>query len=390
MHARERYGLGRIPIVVHLIPRGSLHIPSLAGRNIRLIAQRLCLPHREFHSRQKIYCIGTDEEQMACRFPNPVPSGTRVPQWALIDITVRCYVFFNGNIFTAPFTGSLRTIGTQTSLLQSVVRTLSLSFSHYQYLTPTSCFLDSPEQAPGAILGTSGATVSASGTRSGATSSLSVGSSSTVKPTPLPSSNSSSNMGAIVGGAVGGVVVIALAAIAIGFFMRSRRSKAPAPVAPPFVGAYQPPPAMDEIQQPLTMDDGYTMSSNPGTIGSSMPGTPVTQMRIYVRVSCLSRFYVCSSQALSYPPFFLTLRTRMIHLRSLGTKDLDTKDFRSHRPCLLKDPYHRSMEQETRWPRCRPHGHRATTACLLSDFALRSHRITEKSETGMHSVILSI
>jgi hypothetical protein len=102
-----------------------------------------------------------------------------------------------------------------------------------------------------------------------------------VKPTPLPSSNSSSNMGAIVGGAVGGVVVIALAAIAIGFFMRSRRSKAPAPVAPPFVGAYQPPPAMDEIQQPLTMDDGYTMSSNPGTIGSSMPGTPVTQMRIY-------------------------------------------------------------------------------------------------------------
>jgi|SRR6266567_1913251 len=58
MHAREQYGLGTIPIVVLFsMPRGSLHIPSLAGRNIRLIAQRLCLPHREFHSRQKIYAL---------------------------------------------------------------------------------------------------------------------------------------------------------------------------------------------------------------------------------------------------------------------------------------------------------------------------------------------
>jgi hypothetical protein len=130
MHAREQHGLGWIPIVVLFsIPRGSLHIPSLAGRNIRLIAQRLCLPRREFHSRQKIYCMALTEGQMACRFPNPVPSGTRVPQWALIDITVRCHVFFNGNIFTAPSTGSLRTIGTQTSLMQSVVRTLSLSLT---------------------------------------------------------------------------------------------------------------------------------------------------------------------------------------------------------------------------------------------------------------------
>jgi hypothetical protein len=286
MHAREQYGLGTIPIVVLFsIPRGSLHIPSLVGRTIRLIAQRLCLPHREYHSRQKIYYVGTDEEQMACRFPNPVPLGTRVPQWALLDITVRCYVFFNGNIFTTPSTGSLRTIGTQTSLLQSAVRTLFLSFSHYQCLTPTACFLDSPEQAAGVILGPSGATVSssASGTRSGATSSLSGESSSTAKPTSSPTSKSSSNMGIIVGGAVGGVVVIALAAIAIGFFLRQRRSEAPASVAPPFVGASQP--HMDEIQQPLTMDDGYT-SSIPGTIGSSMPGTPLSPMRIYVRVSC--------------------------------------------------------------------------------------------------------
>lgn len=61
MHARERIGSGSIPIIVLFsTPRGSLHIPTLAGRNIRLIAQRLCLPHREFHPRQKIYCIGFD------------------------------------------------------------------------------------------------------------------------------------------------------------------------------------------------------------------------------------------------------------------------------------------------------------------------------------------
>lgn len=33
---------------------------------------------------------------MTCRFTNPLPLGIRVPQWALIDVTVRCYVFFNG------------------------------------------------------------------------------------------------------------------------------------------------------------------------------------------------------------------------------------------------------------------------------------------------------
>lgn len=43
--------------------------------------------------RQKVYCIGTDGWQMAYRFPYAVPSGTRVPQWALIDITVRLLRF---------------------------------------------------------------------------------------------------------------------------------------------------------------------------------------------------------------------------------------------------------------------------------------------------------
>ncbi|KAF8495485.1 hypothetical protein F5888DRAFT_1711245 [Russula emetica] len=139
-------------------------------------------------------------------FPNPIPSGTRVPQWALIDI---------------------------------------ISENNWDP-NQASAVGDSPEQAPGARLGS---------------------------PTP----KSSSNTDVIVGGAVGGVATIGLVVIAIGFFLRRRRRGALALVAPPVVGASQPP--MDEIQQPLTMDDGYAASSIPGTIGSpSMPGTPIAPM----------------------------------------------------------------------------------------------------------------
>lgn len=88
----------------------------------------------------------------------------------------------------------------------------------------------------------------------------------------------------------------------------------------------------------------------------------------------------------------------MIHLRTLGikdlgtknlgtkdldTKDLDTREFRRHRPRLIRGPHRQSMEQETPWPRCRPHDHRVTTACLLSDFALRSHRMRIASQRSL-------
>jgi len=271
-----------------------------------------------------------------------------------------------------------------------VVGILSLFFSHHQCLTLTSCFLDSPEVAPGAILGPSGATVPASGTRTGATSGQS---SSTATPTPSPTQKSSSNTGAIVGGVVGGVAVISLVAIAIGFFLRQRPSQAPAPVTPAVVSASQPP--MDEIQHPLTTDDGYTSSSVPGTIGTpSMSGTPLTPpaappaappIRLYVRVyvpNWPSRFCVLIS--CSFLLFFLTLRTRMIHLHFLGTKL-----FLRRRPRQLKARCHRSVGPETHWPPCRPHGNRVTMACLLSDSALRRHRIVEESESGMQSVSLS-
>ena len=63
----------------------------------------------------------------------------------------------------------------------------------------------------------------------------------------------------------------------------------------------------------------------------------------------------------------------MIHLCSLSTKV-----FRRHRPLLKEIP----------WPRCRPLEHRVTTAILLSDSALRSHRTKEKSKSGMYTVVL--
>ena len=263
---------------------------------------------------------------MTCRFPNPVPSGTRVPQWALIDVTVRCYVFFTGNIFTPPSTCSLGTIGTQTSHLQLVVRTLSLSLYLYLSLvinvshSRPVLYLDSPEQAPGVLLGPSVATAAASRTRSVGTSTF-IGepsSSSTVKPaSPVsPStSKSSSNTGAIVGGVVGGVAVISAAAIAIVFFLRRRNPASPihiAPGAPPGFGAAQP--HMDEIHQPLTINDGHTSST------VSVPGAPGAPMRIYVRVS-----FPITRRASMFAhriPFLtsLTLRTRMIQPRSLGIK----------------------------------------------------------------------
>ncbi|KAI0271934.1 hypothetical protein BGY98DRAFT_936902 [Russula aff. rugulosa BPL654] len=163
-------------------------------------------------------------------FPNPIPSGTRVPQWALIDITSEN----TWNLDQATAVGG--------------EKPLPYSSLHYQCLTPRDprpVFLDTPEQAPGAMLGNG---------------------------TP----KSSSNTGAIAGGSVGGVSIISLV-IAIGFFLRRRRRRAPAPITPPVVGAYQPP--MDGSRQALTMHDGYTASSLTGTIGSSsMPGTPLVPM----------------------------------------------------------------------------------------------------------------
>ncbi|KAI0250839.1 hypothetical protein BJV78DRAFT_1282907 [Lactifluus subvellereus] len=147
-------------------------------------------------------------------FPNPVPSGTRVPQWALLDVTVCCSIFFFGT-------------------------------SVYQQYIPARKQLesfavgDSPEPTPGMV----------------------------ISPTPTHTHNSS---GAIAGGVVGGVAAIAVAGLAIFFWLRRKRPQDPSAA---FV--------VDGVPQPL-MGEVWPPGSNDGTHGpSSMPETPASPMMLY-------------------------------------------------------------------------------------------------------------
>ena len=72
--------------------------------------------------------------------------------------------------------------------------------------------------------------------------------------------------------------------------------------------------------------------------------------------------------------FPLILRTRILYLRSPGTKEP-----RRHQPRHFMELYRRPMvsEPEIPWSLCKPLGIRAISAWLLSDFAL-SHSITEE------------
>ena len=65
--------------------------PLLGGLSIRSTAQRLYPLRREFLVSARDFIVLT-LRQLTHSFPNPVPAGTRVPQWALLDVTVRCRV----------------------------------------------------------------------------------------------------------------------------------------------------------------------------------------------------------------------------------------------------------------------------------------------------------
>jgi len=91
-------------------------------------------------------------------------------------------------------------------------------------------------------------------------------------PGTIIGSKRSLNVRAIVGGVVGGVALISLI-IVLGFFLRWRRREAPV------AGASQPP--MDEIKEPLQMDDRDMASSTEIIGSSSTPGTPAVPVRIY-------------------------------------------------------------------------------------------------------------
>ncbi|KAH9005416.1 hypothetical protein EDB86DRAFT_1441566 [Lactarius hatsudake] len=175
-------------------------------------------------------------------FPNAVPSGTVVPQWALLDHT-------NENLWNA-----------------------------------TTAFVvgDTPEIQPGSLIGTGTATTaSASGKESSTTSTASrsgftsSSTSSSPSPTPTSSSGSKSNTGAIAGGVAGGVVAVA-AVVGLLFFFLRRRPRPQAPSAAFVVDGTTPPPSagqhMSQVHQvQMHSDDG----------NSYVPGTPVTPMKFY-------------------------------------------------------------------------------------------------------------
>jgi len=209
------------------------------------------------------FVTNCSKTEPAGAYPNPIPGGTRLPQWTLIDIT-------NQNDWNA----------TQSYLLG-----------------------DGTEIGPGTLLGPGGTPISSSTGPTG-TSTSSTSSSST----PVPASGHSSNTGAIAGGVVGGLAAIIVAIASMFFCRRGRHSQTTAPTS------------IDERPSGFNslMDQVPRSMSGPGTIASSMPDTDPSMLRFYV---CIwwSRFRLC---ALMYFVSVTTLRIRMTQLRSQISKHL--------------------------------------------------------------------
>ena len=87
-HAREKNGFRMIPTFSSFSIPGLMYL-TLAGRNISTTARRFYFPQREYSSESIAF-----DMIIGRRFPNPVPFGTRIPQWTLIDVTVRKISFF--------------------------------------------------------------------------------------------------------------------------------------------------------------------------------------------------------------------------------------------------------------------------------------------------------
>ncbi|KAH8978615.1 hypothetical protein EDB92DRAFT_552953 [Lactarius akahatsu] len=159
-------------------------------------------------------------------FPNPVPPKTRVPQWALRDVTLV-------NLWDAT---TAFTIG------------------------------DTPEILPGELIGTSS---SSSVSPTSSTSSSAPASTSPVS----TSSGNGSNVGAIAGGVAGGVVAIAAIAGLL-FVFRRRQQRAQAPSAAFLVNDISPPPSASSMSKvtPAT-SYGHTQGSRMTLYDPDNPST---------------------------------------------------------------------------------------------------------------------
>ncbi|KAH9038682.1 hypothetical protein EDB83DRAFT_2318490 [Lactarius deliciosus] len=176
-------------------------------------------------------------------FPNPIPPDTRVPQWALRDVTLV-------NLWDAT---TAFNIGGRPLFLYGFRLTERLSS-------------DTPEILPGSLIGTSSSS-SVSPTSSTSSSA----------PTPTSpvstSSGGGSNAGAIAGGVAGGVV--ALAAIAgLLFVFRRRQQRAQAPSAAFLGNEISPPPSASSMSKvPPASSYGHTQGSRMTLYDPDNPST---------------------------------------------------------------------------------------------------------------------
>ena len=142
-------------------------------------------------------------------------------------------------------------------------------------------FLDSPEIAPGTLLGPSGPS-SASSTSPTSTSS----STSSNSATPVPIRSHSSNTGAIAGGVVGGLAAISIAIAALLYYLRGRQT--PTPPAPTAID--ERPSGFNSLmdQVPRSMSGHGTISSDP-----SMPRFYVCVFVAQAPLMCVNVFCLC-------------------------------------------------------------------------------------------------
>jgi hypothetical protein len=264
-------------------------------------------------------------KSLVLSFPYPVPAGTRVPQWTLINVTVRNHVIYNMIRIVSTTYFSSRTTGTSRSLRPSVVG-IRLSALRWPISRTHMVFSDSPEILPGTLIGQprSSNTTATGGATAVQTSSLSrIAATSPTSSPELSQSGSSSHVGAISGAIVGGVAAIFITAGAIIFCLRRYH---------PTVlsgGVSQPPIMAQQLRSqeaafpsasPFASTSVYPSTSASPPIPASSPESPVNSLRGYVRGIRAFVMAVCVFMLRSL--FLDTLRTRAIRPRSLGTESL--------------------------------------------------------------------
>jgi hypothetical protein len=196
----------------------------------------------------------------------------------------------------------MRTLGTPTNRLSSVVGILSPTFSLITLSRRCYMFYRLPpaEVGPGMILGPSGASISAIGPTSASGDPFSI------TTTPAFIERHSSNGGGIIGGVIGGIAAISILVAALFFYRQRRRSLVQSPV---FEGDIAFDPHMDQVSR-------STLSQ--GTASPCPPETPTSLLTPYVHIFILSSSSACV--CLHNSLFSLTLSTWITQIRALSVR----------------------------------------------------------------------